>query len=62
VISPDLYGVAGTFKVMSPLFKSSDDYEHLGVKGNGVLGIIFVRLLGEYDPSGNARAISLESK
>jgi hypothetical protein len=31
VVSPDLYGVASTFKVMSPLFQSSDDGKHLGV-------------------------------
>jgi hypothetical protein len=31
VVSPDLYGMVSTFKVMSPLFQSSDDGEHLGV-------------------------------
>jgi hypothetical protein len=31
VVGPDLYMVASTFEVMSPLFKPSDDGEHLGV-------------------------------
>jgi hypothetical protein len=31
VVSPDFYGITSTFKVMSQLFQSSDDGEHLGV-------------------------------
>jgi hypothetical protein len=31
VVSPDLYRMASSFKVMSPLFKPSDDGEHLSV-------------------------------
>jgi hypothetical protein len=31
VVSPDLYRVPSSFKVMSPLFKPSDDGEHLSV-------------------------------
>jgi hypothetical protein len=31
VVCPDLYGVASSFEVMSPLFESSDDGKHLGV-------------------------------
>jgi hypothetical protein len=31
VVSPDFYGVASIFKVVSLLFESSDDGEHLSV-------------------------------
>jgi hypothetical protein len=31
VVSPDLYGVVSIFEVVSLLFKSSDDGEHLSV-------------------------------
>jgi hypothetical protein len=33
VVSPDLYRMMSTFKVISPLFQSSDDGKHLGVMG-----------------------------
>jgi hypothetical protein len=31
VVGPDIYRVASSFKVMSPLFKPSDDSKHLSV-------------------------------
>jgi hypothetical protein len=31
VVCPDLYGVVSSFKVMSPLLKSSNDGKHLGI-------------------------------
>jgi hypothetical protein len=77
VVCPDLYGVASSFKVMSPLLKSSDDGKHLGIvylivsldqiecfrqEGNWVPGIAIVRLLGENCSSSDARAIDFELK
>jgi hypothetical protein len=77
VISPYLDGVASTFEVVSPLFKSFTDGEHLGVvdviillyrvqhfqqKDDGVPSVIFARLLGENCSSSDARAVSLELK
>jgi hypothetical protein len=31
VVCPDLYRVASSFEVMSPLLESSDDGKHLGI-------------------------------
>jgi hypothetical protein len=77
VVGPDLYRVASSFKIMSPLFKPSDDSEHLSVmdlvillywvecfrqEGDWVPGIINMRLLGENCSSSDARAISFKSK
>jgi hypothetical protein len=77
VVCPDPYRVASSFKVMSPLFESSDDGEHLSIvdfivsldriecfrqEGNWVPGIIIAQLLGENCSSSDARAIGFESK
>jgi hypothetical protein len=77
VVSPDLYGMVSTFKVMFLVFQSSDDGKHLSVvdlviflhriqrfgqEGNEVPGIILVRLLGENCSSSDARAIGSKSK
>jgi hypothetical protein len=67
-----LYRVASSFKVMSPLFKPSNDGKHLSIvdlvvsldriecfrqEGDQVPGIVITRLLGENCSSSNARAI-----
>jgi hypothetical protein len=77
VVCPDLYRVASSFKVMSPLFEPSNDGKHLGIvdlvvlldriecflqEGNWVPGIVIVRLLGENCFSSDARAVSFETK
>jgi hypothetical protein len=77
VVCPDLYRVASSFKVMSPLFEPSNDGQHLGIvylivsldqiecfqqEGNWVPGIVIVRLLGENCSSSNARTVGFESK
>jgi hypothetical protein len=77
VVRPDLYRVASSFKVMSPLLESSDDGKHLGIvdlvvsldqiesfgqEGNQVPGIVIVRLLGENCSSSDTGAISFELK
>jgi hypothetical protein len=77
VVCPDLYRVASSFKVMSPLFEPSDDGEHLGImdliislyrvecfrqEGNWVPGIVITRLLGENCSSSDARAVCFESE
>jgi hypothetical protein len=77
VVCPDLYRVVSSFKVMSPLLKSSDDGKHLGIvylivsldriecsqqEGNWVPGIVIAQLLGENCSSSDARAVSFESK
>jgi hypothetical protein len=77
VVCPDLYRVASSFKVMSPLLKSSNDGKHLGIvylvvslnriecfqqEGNWVPGIVIARLLRENCSSSNARAVSFETK
>jgi hypothetical protein len=77
VVSPDLYRVASSFKVMSPLFEPSNDGKHLCIvdlivsldriecfrqEGNWVPGIVIARLLGENCSSSDARAISFETK
>jgi hypothetical protein len=77
VVSPDLYKVASSFKVVSQIFEPSDDGKHLCVvdlvisldwiecfqqEGDQVPGIIIMRLLGEDCSSSDARAISFKSK
>jgi hypothetical protein len=77
VVCPDLYRVASSFKVMSPLFKPSNDGKHLGImylvvsldriecfrqEGNWVPSIVIARLLGENCSSSDARTVSFESK
>jgi hypothetical protein len=77
VVCPDLYGVASSFKVMSPLLESSNDGKHPSIvylvvsldrigcfrqEGNWVPGIVIVRLLGENCSSSDARTVGFESK
>jgi hypothetical protein len=77
VVYPDLYRVASSFKVMSPLFEPSNNGKHLSIvdlivlldliecfrqEGNWVPGIVIARLLGENCSSSDARAVSFEMK
>jgi hypothetical protein len=77
VVHPDLHYMAGTFEKVSPLFKGSNDCEHLLVmdlvvpfdhiqalqhEGDQVPFFVFGQKLRENSPSGKVQTISLNLK